>query len=93
MPEHMIGIGEVRKLYAVRRPSGRVERQTVSRWIRVRGIRTYGGSERARLFNRDDIVQALNEDFPNEPRFLPLAQILEQAKRYRHEPTETSARR
>jgi hypothetical protein len=70
MPEHLIGIREIRDLY--NQASGKIDvaRSTVNEWLKRRRIPCHGGSEKDRRFDRSVVVAALNNDFPPVPKFI-----------------------
>jgi hypothetical protein len=70
MPDHLIGICQIRKLY--NQASGKIDvaRSTVNAWLDRRGIKALGGSEKDRRFQRSAVVTALNKDFPPVPKFI-----------------------
>jgi hypothetical protein len=67
---HLVAIQDVRKLYCERSGNPSAARNTISEWIKRRGILAHGPNDKQRLFDRARVVAALEADFPPEPQFL-----------------------
>jgi|GEM_PF-3777019 len=66
-----IDIKEVRKLFEHRQPDLIAERAAVNRWIQRRDIPHKYTAPKVRLFRRQDILSALDADYPeNAERIL-----------------------
>jgi hypothetical protein len=68
--EHCIPILEVRRLYCERSGNSTAARNTVNDWLKRRRVRSFGPSDKLRLFDRAAVIAALEADFSPEPQFI-----------------------
>ena len=86
---HLVAVGDVLQLWESH--TGRTpDRHTVKKWIRRRGVATYGTPKR-RLFDRAAILAALRQTFP-EPQLVTVEEAFRIAGReYPHRRKTASA--
>lgn len=79
---HLVSFAEVLRLYAARTPSGTAARTTVKDWLTRRRLRALGGNPQARrVWQRGDVIAALDTDYPALPQFLTVGDALRMAGR------------
>jgi hypothetical protein len=67
---HLVGIQTVRDLFCERSGNSCAARNTVSEWIKRRGIEAHGANPKQRIFDRANVIAALDADYPAEPKFI-----------------------
>lgn len=71
----------MRQLYEQHSGNAGAACSTVTRWITRHGIKAHGANEVQRVFDRAEILAALEADFPSTPQFISVEDAFHMARR------------